>query len=574
MYVSNIGTMGVPGLFTFLQRVSRRAVKDLQHGENLEEEVDYLLLDSNGLLHAAAQFVFNYGEYKRIIYPYANLSFDEKMRMVMNIFFENILIITELIRPRKVLYIALDGPAPKGKQNQQRQRRFGSTRGTNEFDSNCITPGSQFMNDIGMYMLYRIRKEINTNKRWQGINVIYSSVNVPGEGEHKLMDYVRALPKVEHNSTFCYVGPDGDLIMLALAIGLDNVKLLRQDQYRPGFYKLIDVGNTFSYDIHTLFGGKTIQDSRNEFNVSGLFVGNDFLPRVQMFVTVNDGLEFMREMRSKTPGELLTKNSHINIKGLSTFVTSLAKREEGMLLESVLTTDPRKLPPEGETKYINTLLIKYVKPPDPRGSRFQKFTLDYEGYRKEYYSSKLGFGEDRVQELCADYVKTLVWVYEYYSNGLPDWNWSYMHHYPPMMKDLDVYLRGLVSRGVEGVEFFEFNLGTPSRPFEQLLSVLPPTSAALLPSSYGKLLSQQPLIEYCPTSFEVDYEGKIKEHEGIALLPFVDYRLVREVYSSVAGRPFHRDSVGTSVTFRYDDTYFSTFESKYGKIEDNQVVVV
>lgn len=62
------------------------------------------------------------------------------------------------IRPSKLLFIAVDGVAPRAKMNQQRSRRFraaveakkarekaeenGEVSDIESFDSNCITPGT------------------------------------------------------------------------------------------------------------------------------------------------------------------------------------------------------------------------------------------------------------------------------------------------------------------------------------------------------------------------------------------------------------------------------------------------
>jgi 5'-3' exoribonuclease 2 len=194
-------------------------------------EVDNLYIDMNGIIHPCSH-PENGPQPKTEEEMYENVC-----KYVDRLF--------RVMRPRQLLYLAIDGVAPRAKMNQQRSRRFRSAQEARElkelednvrtemetvghklppvndaWDSNVITPGTPFMLRLAEYIRFYIRKRISEDKAWQKIRVIFSDASLPGEGEHKIMSHVRlqrSCPGYNPNTVHVLHGLDADLIMLALA---------------------------------------------------------------------------------------------------------------------------------------------------------------------------------------------------------------------------------------------------------------------------------------------------------------------------------------------------------------------
>ncbi|OMJ19154.1 5'-3' exoribonuclease 1 [Smittium culicis] len=153
------------------------------------------------------------------------------------------------IRPSKVFMIAIDGVAPRAKMNEQRARRFRKIRDleelkekelqkgreivelAHEFDSNCITPGTEFMERLNEQLKYFINKKMSEDADWKKVQVILSGYDVPGEGEHKITEYIRFIrsqPDHNPNTRHCLYGLDADLVMLGLSSHEPHFCLLRE----------------------------------------------------------------------------------------------------------------------------------------------------------------------------------------------------------------------------------------------------------------------------------------------------------------------------------------------------------
>jgi 5'-3' exonuclease len=185
------------------------------------------------------------------------------------------------------------------------------------------------------------------------------------------------------------------------------------------------------------------------------------------------------------------------------------------------------------------------RPMEPSGNRsFRRKHPDSlsRSYRDFYYDVKMGWKpNDRSRTLyrrrthVRDYLEGLHWCLNYYHNGCPSWNWYFPYLYSPLCTDM-VNLHEFYSDPDEhGYCSMKFDQGEPFPSLAQLLSVLPPQSADLLPNALAELMlhTSSPLKSFYPPDFTTDPNGKRQSWEAVVEIPFINADVLLETVQQI-----------------------------------------
>lgn len=349
--------MGVPKFFRWLSE--RYPSISMLIAENRIPEFDSLYLDMNGVIHNCTHSDSDS--------PTFRMTEDQMFIAIFN-YIEHLF---GKIKPKKLFYMAVDGVAPRAKMNQQRARRFRSALDAENakekaiqqgmempkedaFDSNCITPGTEFMHKLTRQLKYFINKKISEDTDWQGVEIVLSGHEVPGEGEHKIMEYIRcskAQPDYESNVRHCLYGLDADLIMLGLLSHDPHFCLLREEVTfgRQVSKKPKELEHQNFYLLHLSVVREYLELEFQELEQEGVldfpfdmerviddfilmafFVGNDFLPSLPN-LHINEGalalmFKLYKEVLPKMGG-YINEQGVVNVQRLGMLVTALSAVE-------------------------------------------------------------------------------------------------------------------------------------------------------------------------------------------------------------------------------------------------------
>ena len=143
------------------------------------------------------------------------------------------------------------------------------------WDTNAITPGTYFMDKLN----HRLKEYQNDKVQ----NIIISDSTQRGEGEHKILHYIK---ENDLSGKICIYGLDADLIMLSLVSGSEDIVLLRErTEYNieetENEYIYLKIDPLKDHIIQSLDIEKVNKDQIiNDYIFICFLLGNDFMNHI------------------------------------------------------------------------------------------------------------------------------------------------------------------------------------------------------------------------------------------------------------------------------------------------------
>ena len=542
--------MGIPRFFIQLLKKYRNT-----HFWDPAFKAQIFLMDYNAFIHNALHEFLKQKKYDEFEKLTVSKREDEFTNFIVK---KTIDFVNEVAKPEKLLYIAFDGPVPKSKMLESRARRYKAVKQeeyldelrktfkvdkdvSSLFSNVSISPGTTLMEKISKGLWTTINK-----KKFMGGNIIaiLDDTHIPGEGEHKILKFIRYLKNLEDK--VCIYSPDADVIVLSLQYKGDiyNIREKRFDSKEdlqlypnPDVKYIIFSITKYREALKKEFGNVDEFKLSRDLIFISFFIGNDFIKAIYFVKSNKDGFGTVLDIYKKVRKDRYLVSTRVDDKVypvinnafLIEMISELSKLEDSSMKEyqnrlfSQMNKESEKVEQTFETKKSSFIHDYYYSPTNPFYEPGLFKMINYNKpksvWNQEYYSYFFGIKDTKYKKMiCRTYLEGLYYCIHYYLIDLPSWKWYYPFRVAPMPSDLLQYLN-------ENPLDFHFELGEPYTPIEQLALMLPPQRISMLPKPLRTLITNEtsPLIPYYPIDFKLDKVFGEKFEYAKPLLPvFVD----------------------------------------------------
>lgn len=503
--------MGIPFYFYTLAKKYDNIII-----QNLDIQPDIYCLDFNGVIHPVCA---------SILQKNPSVSNTD----IINGLYKKVTTDISTIKPQKTI-ICVDGSVPLAKMVQQRKRRYLSVYRNKidkvdvNWDTNCITPGTSFMNELDQVF----KKQL----RYSTTDIHFSGSDEYGEGEQKIFKLLQA----EKNDIVIIInGMDADLIILSLMSNRKNIYLMRESEIRTYINvdnlrkaiitEMMQKWRLKSEDYVDLFSTNS-NELIESYCVMCSLLGNDFIPHLLTLKLKSNGLDRLIRYTGdsyETYG-LLVKDNSINYDALVDIIQRISKTEDLDIVEECKRYIGYRLTNTNNMKASEYYAMKN------KDNLASIIYTDQSKWRQNYY--KLIFGTNTqtdssvVSSACLNYITGIYWTYAYYKRRDYDDTWYYPYTYPPVIKDIANHLVGnnapiILNNRVK----IDSNI--------QLLIVLPRESRHLVADKYKNYFDdvRLGLKHLYPTEYKIQTFLRTHLWECEPVLPTINIQYIMECVS-------------------------------------------
>ena len=478
--------MGIPHFFGWL--IKNKNIDNLILN-NISIKCDYLFIDANGIFYSCAYYIIEKYKNNELKIDKSKLIRKQIDKYIINAIIEYISNLINITKSTKYNYISIDSVVCFSKILQQRSRRYKYVYDNKNTDleknellipSLEFTPGSQFMKILHKYL----------NKKFsQKNNIIYSSYLEIGEGEHKIIQYIKKNTNI--NDKIIIYGLDADLLFLSLSVvnRTNKIYVMREStEFKHIFNKNNEnnennENNKIKYNyvdidqlkIMILNMGLTI----NDFILICFLIGNDFIPKILTIDVKRGGLDKIINayniIKKQTNKEFVTNNT-INHDMLILLFKQLEFTEK-----NIWVNINRK-----NNDNLNRI----------------KFSSSLEYYNHYFGTNWISINETEISLMVRNYIETFNWCIDYYLDECKSWKHSYNYKIAPLILDIIKYYP----------QNSQYELSKNQlKPIEQLLLVIPQKAYKYVMSDelINKIKNIKELGYLFPENYDLDIN---KEH--------------------------------------------------------------
>ena len=498
--------MGIPYYFYTLTKTHSNIIV-----EKLPVNPDIYCMDFNGTIHPVCAKVASDDEELMIKTLYAKVEEDIAQ-----------------MQPKKT-YICVDGIVPVAKMIQQRKRRYLSVYRNQIdniqpiWDTNAITPGTNFMQKLNTYF----KKQIRYNTL--STDIYFSGSDEYGEGEHKIF----AKLKTEQDDAYVVInGLDADLIILCLLSHKKNIFLMRESGDTKTYLHIDNLRAAIIEELKKHWNIPATIDTNDvieSYCVMCSLLGNDFIPHLLTLNLKADGLHKLINITGTvyhTFG-LLVQNSNINYLALSEILQHLAKSED----KDIYIETEKYIKHKRHDMHASTLNSEFyaIKNKDDVA---EKIYSDIEKWRHVYYkhlfNSNISIDSYVINMACEQYITGIYWTYAYYKQKQHDNTWYYPYEYPPSVKDIANFTLGNKEPGLN-------NKHVSLTSTMQLMIVLPYASKHLIDVRYQKFMedTKYALYHLYPKQYVIRTYLKTHLWECAPYLPIINIDYIMRIIEHI-----------------------------------------